>query len=273
MDNDTKYENQQMLEALYAKNQLMPRIKQEFLKEEYQLIPYLEHHNIPEKFGIKLLCVMYLHKRLDVGSLVGIMNDPEERNLQETADLLDLCTEVDLVDWDGQRKQFILKYSVPADVQKEIDNFQFPLPMIVPPRTLKRNKDSAYFLGSGSLILKDNHHDDDIVLEHLNRMNSVQLKLNMEVVATISNKWRNLDKQKSDETYVDFQKRRKAFEKYDRTSKEVFLLLNSYSDTFYITHKVDKRGRTYCQGYHVNPQGNAWNKAAVHFAEGEIVEG
>jgi len=38
-----------------------------------------------------------------------------------------------------------------------------------------------------------------------------------------------------------------------------------------LTHKYDKRGRCYSQGYHVNPQGNDWNKAVIEFAEKEPV--
>jgi DNA-directed RNA polymerase len=38
---------------------------------------------------------------------------------------------------------------------------------------------------------------------------------------------------------------------------------------FWLTHKYDKRGRTYCQGYHVSYQGNDYNKACIEFADGE----
>jgi DNA-directed RNA polymerase len=42
---------------------------------------------------------------------------------------------------------------------------------------------------------------------------------------------------------------------------------------FYLTHRYDKRGRTYAQGYHVNTQGNCWNKAVIELADEEVVEG
>jgi DNA-directed RNA polymerase len=38
-----------------------------------------------------------------------------------------------------------------------------------------------------------------------------------------------------------------------------------------MTHKYDKRGRTYSQGYHIQPQGSDWNKAVIEFADKEIV--
>ena len=49
------------------------------------------------------------------------------------------------------------------------------------------------------------------------------------------------------------------------------ILVNA-GNRFFLTHAYDKRGRTYAKGYHVNYQGNDWNKATICFAEGEIVK-
>jgi DNA-directed RNA polymerase len=42
---------------------------------------------------------------------------------------------------------------------------------------------------------------------------------------------------------------------------------------FHLTHKVDKRGRIYSQGYHVNTQGAAFKKAMIELAKEELIEG
>ena len=47
--------------------------------------------------------------------------------------------------------------------------------------------------------------------------------------------------------------------------------MNMAGNHFYLTHRYDKRGRTYAQGYYINPQGNEWNKAVLEFADKEIV--
>jgi DNA-directed RNA polymerase len=88
----------------------------------------------------------------------------------------------------------------------------------------------------------------------------------------IKNEWKGLDKPKEDEDYKEYQKRVKQFEKYDRTAKDVMTHLEIADNEFYLTHKYDKRGRIYCQGYHVNYQGTPWNKAVIQFANEEIVE-
>jgi DNA-directed RNA polymerase len=42
---------------------------------------------------------------------------------------------------------------------------------------------------------------------------------------------------------------------------------------FYLTHKVDKRGRIYACGYHINTQGTAFKKAQLELVNEEIVTG
>ena len=88
----------------------------------------------------------------------------------------------------------------------------------------------------------------------------------------VHNQWKGLDKQKDDETRQDFLRRVKAFKKYDETAHTVMSILVNAGNRFFLTHAYDKRGRTYAKGYHVNYQGNDWNKATICFAEGEIVK-
>src|SRR5690606_23472348 len=106
-------------------------------------------------------------------------------------------------------------------------------------------------------------------LDHRNRVNQVALSINLDTAETIQNEWRNLDKQKPDETYQEYQKRVKAFEKYDSVAKDVLRLAVSRGNRICLTPRYDKRGRTYCMGYRVTYQGTAWNKAVIEFADKE----
>ena len=124
----------------------------------------------------------------------------------------------------------------------------------------------------GSIILRNNHHNDDVCLDHINRVNKIRFVINTDTATMVKNKWRNLDKPKEGETKEDFEKRKKAFEKYDRTAKDVISLLVKEGNEFHLTHKYDKRGRIYCQGYHVSYQAAPWNKAVIEFADQEIIE-
>lgn len=259
------------LEKLFNKNQLIPRIRQEFQTcKGFDFAAHMEAHKIPLPFGFDLLTQMALHKRTTLPTLVGILRHHFDDS-QLTADMLHRAAEADLVDWSVNLRIFIVKFTISAEVQEELDRFQFPLPMVVQPRTLTTNSETGYLMTGGSVILKKNHHDDDVCLDHINRANRVKFSVDQDTALMIRNEWRNLDKPKAGETKDDFEKRKRAFEKYDRTAKEVIELLIQEGNEFYLTHRYDKRGRIYCQGYHVNYQGAAWNKAVICLADKEYV--
>ena len=257
------------LEKLFNKNQLIPRIRKEFADcKEENFMEYIHECGIPVLFGIDLLVQMVLHKRTTLTTLIGLLRHHFDDS-QKTADNIYLAAEADLIDYDPQLGIFIMKFDISPDVQAELDCFQFPLPMIIPPRKVRTNKDNGYLESSGSIILRHNHHDDDVCLDHINRMNAVRYVINHDTAVMVKNKWRDLDKPKAGETKQDFERRKRAFNKYDRTAKEVIDML---PETFYLTHKYDKRGRIYCQGYHVTYQGAPWNKAVIELADKEIIE-
>ena len=260
------------LEQLYNKNQTVTRIRKEFVDcKDFDFIDYMTHRGIPIEFGLDVLVQMALHKRCSLPTLAGILRR-HFNDCQIVADMLLKCAEADLMDWDPTSEMFIVKFEVSKDVQEELDRFQYPLPMVIEPRIVRKNTDTGYVLGGGSLILKHNHHDDDICLDHINRMNRVRFAIDHDTVRMIKNKWRNLDRQKAGETKDEFNRRKKMFEKYDRTAKDVITALSVHTDSFYLTHKYDKRGRVYCQGYHINYQGAPWNKATIQLADKELVQ-
>lgn len=272
MSNQARYALQEQLEELFSKNQIHHRIAKEFTDcSDFNFTQHMTDKGINTKFGIDLLVQMALHKRCSFETLYGLLRN-HFTDPQATADEILKCALADLVNWHPGTRQFIVIFDITADVQEEIDRFQYPLPMVVQPNILRENTDSGYLRGKQSVILKDNHHDNDVCLDHLNRCNAVKYSIDMRVVGMVKNRWRNLDKAKAGETREDFEKRKRAFEKYDRTAHDVMGLLISEGNEFYFTHRYDKRGRTYCCGHHANYQGTPWNKAVLTFAEKELVE-
>lgn len=269
------HEFQIEIEKLFHKNQLFPRIAGEFTNcKEFDFEKHMIEHEIDTKFGFDLLVQMVLHKRAYLPALVGALRKHFDGDCQKTADELHKALEADLVDWHPVSRQFIIKFGISADIQEDLDRYQYPLPMVVEPLELKTNKDTGYYTSQNSVILRQNHHDEDVCLDHLNHVNKTRFRINQQVATTIKNRWRNLDKPKLDEDPGEYKKRVKAFEKYDRTAHDVMQHLGLAAEgEFYLTHRYDKRGRTYCMGYHVNYMGAPWNKAVVDFAREEITEG
>lgn len=277
--------SQMEMENTFSKHQLVTRIRQEFISSgaETQLIK----EEIDVEFGLDLLAQMSIHKRAPLEALIGLLKKhfSEQPNpVQACADALLDAAKKDLVDIDqgviqidtetGQHKpamMFVLRYDISADVQQDIDLYQYPLPMIEEPELLTNNMQTGYLTIRNSVILRNNHTEDDVCLDHLNRVNQTSLTLNADTVAFVNNKWKHLDKAKEGEPYEDYLKRKKAFQKYDRTSRDVIAALMAQGDRFWLTHKYDKRGRVYCQGYHVSYQSADWNKAVIEFTDKEVI--
>lgn len=268
---DPRIELQTELELLYSKNQTLTRLRAEILEHEtIDFIGYFNEKEIDPDFALDLMVQMMLHKRTTLPILTAILR-PHFNDTQRTVDEIKRAAEADLVDWAPSIEQFVVKIDITPDVQAEIDQYQYPLPMVVKPKLIRDNRDTGYFLSSGSIILRKNHHEDDVCLDHINRMNRIRFAFDQQTASMIRNRWRNLDRPKQGESDNEFKKRVKAFEKYDRSSRAVMAKLLQHGNDFYLTHKYDKRGRSYCQGYHVNYQGAPWNKAVIELADKEIV--
>lgn len=272
------------LEELFNANQTLPRIREIF--RDPTVVEHCEANDIPVDFAVDCLAQMVLHKRAKLSTLVGILRHhfqedrdaiPTTEELQSCADMLMHMAACHLLTWDNLAGQMIMILDVTQDVYDDLDRYEHPLPMVIPPQRIQTNKDKGYYsrLSSrGSVILgrATNHHDDDVCLDHLNRVNQVPMTINTETMNMVQNKWRHLDQQKDGESREKYEKRVRAFEKFDRTAKDVLAHLYVAGNRFYLTHNYDTRGRCYARGYHVNPQGNGWSKAVVEFADPELVE-
>ncbi|MGQ0565612.1 MAG: hypothetical protein ACT4OK_11145 [Gemmobacter sp.] len=264
------------LEELFAKNHLMGRLRREFDVEGLE--DFCQEHELPKNFVVDMMAHMALHRRAPMSTMVGILHHHFGDNmfeLQACTDMIWKAAEAGVVNYDPIAWQFTMRFDVSDAVRLDLDRFQYPLPMVVPPQPIQSNRDTGYVTIRGSVILKGstNHHEDDVCLDHLNRVNQIPLVINADTARLVQNQWKNLDRPKEGESQRDYEQRVRAFEKYDRVSREVIETLFMTGEPFYLTHRYDKRGRTYAQGYHVNTQGNAWNKAVIEFADQELVTG
>ena len=144
-------------------------------------------------------------------------------------------------------------------------NSQYLPPMVCSPLELTHNYSSGYLTHNDSLVLgTGNHHDGDLCLDVLNLMNKVALKLDTDFLCTVEeDPTFELDSQEKEDQWADF--KRQSYEFYD--------LMVQCGNQFYLTHKVDKRGRIYAMGYHITTQGTSFKKAQIELANEEIVTG
>lgn len=138
-------------------------------------------------------------------------------------------------------------------------------PMVCEPLELTNNFSSGYLSHNDSLILgTGNHHDGDICLDVLNTMNKVALQLDTDFLSTVEEEPTfDLDTAEKMQQWLIFKKQ----------SYEFYTLMARQGNNFYLTHKVDKRGRAYCSGYHISTQGTSFKKACINLAREELVTG
>jgi hypothetical protein len=152
-----------------------------------------------------------------------------------------------------------------VDTLRYIENSQYLPPMVCKPLELENNYSSGYLTHNDSLVLgSGNHHDGDLCLDVLNKLNAIPLTLDTQFLSSVE----------EDPTFVaDTQDKADQWDAFKRQSYEFYLLIAQYGNQFYLTWKVDKRGRMYSQGFHINVQGTPFKKAMIELAKQELVLG
>ena len=154
-------------------------------------------------------------------------------------------------------------FTFPEALKDFIENCEYLPPMVCVPLKLTNNYSSGYLTHQDSLVLGNgNHHSGDLCLDVLNIVNKVPLSLDTEFLSLVEEEPKNKPE--------DAQQL-KNWNEFKKQSYEFYHLMESQGNRFYLTNKWDKRGRMYCQGYHLSYQGAAFKKAMIELADKEVV--
>lgn len=259
----------------------------EALESVYLMGPHFNQKNqyLSEIVGADLVAVIYrvltvampLPNGLTMSSLVGqsagvLTNISKKDSFKITSSVIAYMYYFGLVkiirpgDSKSEMLEVIPVYVCDPKISAFIQQSMYLPPMVCAPRKLTHNKSSAYLTrDNDSVILKSyNHHEGEVCLDTLNKFNNVALSLDVKMLTTFD---------EQPKTVIDTHERQKQFDLLRSKSYQVFKLLIQTNNNFHLTHKVDKRGRTYSCGFHCNTQGNSFRKAIVNLARQEIVYG
>lgn len=195
--------------------------------------------------------------------------DDKRAAIETVAEMLAILCNTDAFDITKESKlsslMLVSRLHLPDEVKVFIEQSEYLPPMVCEPLELHSNYDSGYLTHKDSLILgKGNHHDGNICLDVLNTCNRVALKLDMQFLCA-------MDEMPTFE--LDTAEKRDMWMALQEQSRKMYLLMYDLGNEFYLTHKVDKRGRIYAQGYHISTQGTAYKKAMIELANEEMVTG
>ena len=188
-------------------------------------------------------------------------------DIQTCADVLWLINQTDLIliDIVNDTRYIQSNMELPDELVNRLTLMCVLPPMLVKPRTLRHNKSCGYLtINKDSLILgdKENYHDECISLDVLNTLNSQAYQLDLDICYKYEKELTGDEPTHSDE--LTHNKAKEQFEYFRDAIQD---------KTIFFTHKVDKRGRIYSQGYQFNTQGSSYEKACINLKTKEFVEG
>lgn len=223
-----------------------------------------------------------------IGQLASRLGFDDKRDsVQTIAEVLAVLATTDVFDLNKHHRNSPIQIISNIQFSEELSNFIayscYLPPLVCEPRKLVNNRSTAYYTHkSDSLILGGgfNHHDGNICLDVLNSRNSVPLSLDVEFLCTVEEEpTHDLDSIESDEDLSEWQiadmvrKQKENWASYKEQSYYFYSLMVNQGNRFYISNKVDKRGRMYACGYHITPQGTSFKKAMINLADQEPVMG
>jgi len=265
---------------------------QQFYDSKAVRISHLRQLDL-EKLVVEIFVgVCYVQEETPLVNVIGqlasrIGFDDKRDSIQTIAEVLAVLCETDVYDISKPHPKASLYIKSNITFDERLSNFIayscYLPPLVCEPRELENNRSTAYYTHeSDSLILGGgfNHHDGNICLDVLNSRNRVPLSLDVEFLCTVEEEpTHDLDVVDSDEDLSDWQiadmvrKQKQNWARYKEQSYYFYSLMVNQGNRFYISNKVDKRGRMYACGYHITPQGTSFKKAMINFADQEQVTG
>lgn len=255
---------QKELEDTHNKNLLMDRVFSEFKSDE-ALQKLINDAGLEPHIANKALVFIAIYKRVGLDTFISMLYKPTGiYPLEEIVSEVEKLVKLKFILFDCDKLQFIVRFQLDEETQKELDAFQYPLPLVVKPKLIRNNFSSAYYQKrKQSILLKNKSTKKDVNLEHINLMNQVAFQINTNVLAKAENHWD--PKKNPDETERNF----KRFTKYCKVAQKIIM---DCGNKFYFSHRYDYRGRTYDEGYYIHYQGNDYCKSLIEFANKEIIE-
>lgn len=225
--------------------------------------------------------------------MAGVLgfNDKQD-SITTTAEMLAVLCQTDAFDIMKVDRSASLVIQSQIPLSEELLEFiarsRYLPPMLCKPEDLTNNSQSPYLTHNDSLVLgKGNHHSEDICLDVINRQNQIPLSLDLDFLSIVEEEQSKPptiekiiqeardrgDYMSETMAEIELHDRLNLWHTFKVRSYETYYMLAHQGNEFFLTNKVDKRGRLYSQGYFVTLQGSGQKKAMLEYTEKEHVTG
>lgn len=216
-----------------------------------------------------------------VGSLLGSFTDIStvSRQLKAVNLLIQYCPFITVdITKGGEYGYLQSQIELEPEELAVLDQQSVTLPSLVPLRKLRNNSSIGYRTFRKSALMGGKHHDFDICLPHLNKRNRVAFVIDTEIAGrVIAGELGAFDptpkfnkKTAKTETELEVLERKEAWLALHAHLADKLKVIGT--EPHYNAHRRDNRGRTYVEGYHMNYQGNDWQKAMVSLHTKELIK-
>lgn len=175
----------------------------------------------------------------------------------------------------GRQTTLNCVFPLPDEVADIVEKQGYVLPSVVPLQEVLRNTHSGYYTFEQSVMLGGKHHDKEVCLAHINRVNATpftyEKRLPLLVEPTFSFEPK-VNKKGRWETTTEIAERYIAWKQLHEVLPKKLAIVMKETDTFYLTHGYCTRGRTYVRAYEYNYQGSSYLKAMIECSHKERVE-
>jgi hypothetical protein len=248
------------LDTEYSYDSKNNRIQQ-WLKNDPELL-----NRVPD-LVISVFTTTLLHDKLTYQAICGMLNhkiklDDTIDRVKTIAEVIAVISKTGLVHVHrkgaGENTMVSAGYDIhveiPTDRRHELNRYKA--------QEIVSNYDDI----QGSVLLGGvlNHHEDEICLSHLNRMNKIPLSLNLELLKTM---------EELPTFELDTPQKEKQWNYYKSGAIKKYLeVVKKFSNKVHLDHKYCTRGRTYAMGYYLSTQGTSFKKAIVQLYNKELVK-
>lgn len=204
------------------------------------------------------------------GKLAGRLGfDDKKDSIATIAEIVAVLCKTDVYDIVKPTPQASLQIvsclNLPPALSDSVARSMYLPPMVCAPSEVRTNNQSPYLTFNDNVMLgRGNSHAGDLCLDVINTQNAIPLSLDLKFLSTVE--------EEPKEKLIDIDQRN-AWNTFKANSYQVYELLAKQGNRFWLTHKNDKRGRLYAQGYHVSSQGSAFKKAMIELADKELITG
>ena len=178
---------------------------------------------------------------------------------------------------DDQVWEVISSLPVPDDLVSHYLGTRHALPMVVEPGSPGEDRLGNQYRTEHTGLMLGRHtaHGSYQAIDAIETQDSVRWALHHELLEHPEHGIQHYVVDEHDTTDVRVQKslQHQQFVAERREIEQTFASQIGYGGKLFLTNRFDSRGRMYARGYHVNPQGAPFQKAALQFHRREVLTG